>query len=190
MTDETNMREAPTMSLFATELDCLRARDKYFQAIIAQSQQRIAELEAERQQNAIEGQSALDEANNEIIRLREKLAAQQAYINKIQRCADCYVDPMQLDPQEELTAIKAAEYRLGEINGYAKGLSDGKQAGREELEKELMEQEPVGVVRMSSPPDGNPKPIPKWILSADQSHLKNGDMLYAKPFPQQKPLTE
>ena len=43
------------------------------------------------------------------------------------------------------------------------------------------EAKPVGIVRMSNPPDGNPKPIPKWILSEDQSHLKDGDLLYARP---------
>jgi hypothetical protein len=43
------------------------------------------------------------------------------------------------------------------------------------------EAKPIGIVRMSNPPDGNPKPIPKWIMSSDQSHLKDGDLLYAHP---------
>ncbi len=53
-----------------------------------------------------------------------------------------------------------------------------------QLSKELAKYknaEPVGIVRMSNPPDGNPKPIPKWILSTDQSHLKNGDLLFTHP---------
>jgi hypothetical protein len=46
---------------------------------------------------------------------------------------------------------------------------------------EYKDAKPVGIVRMSNPPDGNPKPVPKWILSEDQSHLKDGDLLYAHP---------
>jgi hypothetical protein len=43
--------------------------------------------------------------------------------------------------------------------------------------------EPVGVVRMSNPSDGNPKPVPKWIMSKldEVFNLKDGDLLYALP---------
>lgn len=49
--------------------------------------------------------------------------------------------------------------------------------------KAASEQEPIGIVRMSSPPDGTPKPIPRWIMTADQSFLKDGDFIYAAPVP-------
>lgn len=60
----------------------------------------------------------------------------------------------------------------------------------ERIIAERQTQKPVGIVRMTEPPDGNPKPIPKWIMTADQSHLKDGDLLFASPVIQEGMVKE
>jgi len=113
-------------------------------------------------------------AELEVDKLREKLAAQQAAIQMAT-----------VSGTEELTAIKVAEYQRGynygmeaTTNMLATKFREGKQAGRAELEKELMEQKPICLYQ---------KNINNlhWFAAIPEGATK----LYTKPFPQQKPLS-
>lgn len=103
-------------------------------------------------------------------------------------------------PCEELAAIKAAEYQAGYEEGHSDAMigngvtsaelaafERGKQAGRAEIEKELMDQEPVGRVlseaEMGIGFDRRSGPV-IWIGTPPIGSI------YAKPFPQQKPLSD
>jgi hypothetical protein len=99
-------------------------------------------------------------------------------------------------------AIKAAEFERGVTTTcdacFTTGFSEGKRAGREERDNELMGQEPVGYVRvygveclhgtlMNEITGRVPLPSSTTI---DPYKLAEDDIaLYAKPFPQQKSLS-
>jgi hypothetical protein len=139
--------------------------------------------------------------DKEIAKLREKLAAQQAIISRIREIYtrgddldEPCIEEVRLSGMEELAAIKAAEYQRGynrcvEFHNNCVGQSgsdtdfisqareEGKQAGRAELEKELMEQDPVDYEKLA--PLG-------WQSIECPFCGSTG----AQAFPQQKPLSD
>jgi len=124
--------------------------------------------------------TVIEQKDKEIAELREKLG--------LWRLAHVVLGEA---GTEELSAIKAAEYRRGCIETtlrYAKkfdtAFSEGKQAGREEAEKEAMEQEPVAWV-YEYPFGGT-----TVSLSRESPYPANAYPVFSKPFPQQKPLSD
>lgn len=176
MNYESDMREA-----FETwkgnegkALDAGRSEFDVWKAATEQSQQRITELESELLSTRLA-------ADTQAYIAQDKLAAQQALV--------CHLMPtlkMSDKGQEELAAIKAAEYQRGVDScaiSTAAAYEGGKQAGREERDKELMEQEPVAWQGVA----GHLVYDTKSLMPSTR-HLAKP--LYAEPFPQQKPLSE
>jgi hypothetical protein len=137
--------------------------------------------------------AATEQSHLRIAELEEQLAAQQALV--------VHLIPhvkMSDKGQEELAAIKVAEYQRGVDScaiSTAAAYEGGKQSGREERDKELMGQaeyelDYIGWTYQMR--DG------RWHLCADEpiSHairsrvaLSPNHPLFRKPFPAQKPLS-
>ena len=147
---------------------------------------------AELRENFAGLKNVLHETQKEVVELREKLAAQQARISELKSClldigsgkGDWAWEEVaaQEDGTEELAAIKAAEYQRGQ-----------------DSVAETYRQDPVGYVRiygveclqgtlMNGVTGRVPLPSSTTI---DPYKLAEDDIsLYAKPFPQQKPLSD